>query len=81
MISKFKERSLLKRLLLSHDDGWSVEQNNDKLNLKLFGNGNSKPYRIISEKLAQKLFTIGFTQDQMDLIFIENPKKAMAIQN
>ena len=81
MISKLKERSLLKRLLLSHDDGWSLEQNNDNLNLKLFGNGNSKPYRTISEKLVQRLFKIGFTQDQMDLIFVENPKKAMAIQN
>lgn len=81
MMSKLKERSLLKRLLLSHDDGWSVEQNKDELNLELFGNGNSKPYSTISEKLTQRLFKIGFTQNQMDSILIENPKRAMAIHD
>ena len=81
MISKLKQRSLLKRLLLSHDDGWSVEFAKGELSLKLFGNGNSKPYRTISENLVQKLFKIGFTQDQMDLILIENPKRAMAIHD
>jgi len=81
MIVKFKEHSLLHKLLVSHDDGWSVEFAKGEFSLKLFGNGNSKPYRTISEKLAQRLFKIGFTQVQMDMILIENPKKAMAIHD
>jgi len=81
MIGKLKEHSLLKRLLLSHDDGWSILYDNGELDLVLFGNGNSRPYRTIAEKLVQKLYEIGFTQEELDILLIDNPKKAMAIQN
>ena len=81
MISKLKQRSLLKRLLLSHDDGWSVEFAKGELSLKLFGNGNSQPYRTISEILEKRLYEIGFNKAQIELILIENPKRAMAIHD
>ena len=81
MIVKFKEHSLLHKLLVSHDDGWSVELAKGELSLKLFGNGNSQPYRTISEILEKRLYEIGFNKAQIDLILIENPKRAMAIRD
>jgi phosphotriesterase-related protein len=81
MIVKFKERSLLHKLLVSHDDGWSVEFAKGELSLKLFGNGNSQPYRTISEILEKRLYEIGFNKAQIELILIENPKRAMAIHD
>ncbi len=81
MILKLQEHSLLNRLLLSHDDGWSITHSNGQPKLELFKNGNSKPYRTISEKLTKRLFEKGFTKDQMDMILVENPKQIMAIQN
>ena len=55
MIVALRDHSLLSRLLLSHDDGWAVEFNEGKLALQLFGNGNTKPYRTISEILLKRL--------------------------
>lgn len=81
MVVKLQEQSLLNRLLLSHDDGWSITHSNGQPKLELFQNGNSKPYRTISEKLTKRLFEKGFTKDQMDMILVENPKQIMAIQN
>jgi len=81
MILKLKEHSLLHKLLVSHDDGWSVELTKGELSLKLFENGNSQPYRTISEILEKRLYEIGFNKAQIDLILIENPKKAMAIHD
>jgi phosphotriesterase-related protein len=81
MVVKLQEHSLLNRLLLSHDDGWSITHSNGQPKLELFQNGNSKPYRTISEKLTKRLFEKGFTKDQMDMILVENPKQIMAIQN
>jgi len=79
MIVVLREHNLLSKLLLSHDDGWAVAHNDGKLTLNQFANGNSSPYRTISEVLLTKLYEVGFTRKQMDLIFIENPKKALAI--
>jgi len=81
MIVKFKERLLLHKLLLSHDDGWSVEFAKGEFSLKLFENGNSQPYRTISEILEKRLYDIGLNKAQIDLILIENPKRAMAIHD
>ena len=81
MIVKFKEHSLLDKLLLSHDDGWSVGHTNGELKLELFRNGNKKPYRTISEKLIPELYAHGFNSTQIDLLLIENPKKVMTIVN
>lgn len=79
MIVVLRDHSLLSRLLLSHDDGWAVAYNEGELVLKLFENGNSRPYRTISEILLEKLYEHGFTKKQIDLILIENPKKALGI--
>ena len=81
MIDKLRAHSLLSRLLLSHDDGWGVAYNKGQLVLNPFENGNKRPYRTISEVLLKKLIALGFTQNQLDMIFIENPKEAFGIIN
>ncbi|MBT8183707.1 MAG: hypothetical protein KJN76_02615, partial [Eudoraea sp.] len=81
MIVVLRDHGLLSRLLLSHDDGWAVEYNNGTPELELFENGNSKPYRTISEILIKRLYQLGFSHEQIDLIFIENPKVALGILN
>ncbi|WP_082037926.1 TatD family hydrolase [Flavihumibacter solisilvae] len=75
-----KENSLLSRLLLSHDDGWSVDSNGSYDKLSLFKNGNSQPYQAIGEKLVPMLFTMGFTADELHQVRSVNPQKAFAIR-
>lgn len=81
MIVALRDKSLLSRLLLSHDDGWSVEYTEGNLSLKPFENGNSTPYNTISEILLKRLYEQGFSKQQIDLIFVENPKEAFGISN
>ncbi|WP_020528200.1 phosphotriesterase family protein [Flexithrix dorotheae] len=79
MVSYLKEKNLLHQLLISHDDGWSVENNDGEISLKLFGNGNSKPYSTIFEIFVERLTFAGFTRDEITQIMVENPKKAYVI--
>jgi phosphotriesterase-related protein len=79
MIVTLQEQGLLSKLLLSHDDGWAVVNNKGEISLTLFENGNDTPYQTISEVLLKKLYEHGFTKEQLDLIFIENPKRAFAL--
>jgi phosphotriesterase-related protein len=79
MIATLREHGLLSKLLLSHDDGWAVVNDNGEHSLTPFENGNDSPYRTISEVLLQKLYERGFTKEQIDLLFIENPKLAFAL--
>lgn len=79
MIRNLKEKNLLSNVLISHDDGWSVENQQGKIDLKLFGNGNPEPYRTIWEGLIPKLKDAGFTDAEIDLLLIRNPQKALTI--
>lgn len=79
MILALKEKDLLSRLLISHDDGWSVENQKGEISLKLFGNGNEIPYRTISEQLIPELKKRGLTAKELDQILIKNPPKALGI--
>ncbi|MBX2843009.1 MAG: TatD family hydrolase, partial [Flammeovirgaceae bacterium] len=79
MISYLKEKHLLHQLLISHDDGWSVENNDGEISLKLFGNGNSQPYSTIFVIFLDKLEASGFTEEELDLIMKINPQKAYSI--
>jgi phosphotriesterase-related protein len=74
-----KRNGLLHRVLLSHDDGWSVLVNGSYEALDLFKNGNQKPYTTISEKLLPKLRANGFTKSDINLIMVENPSKAFSL--
>lgn len=81
MIVTLREHGLLSKLLLSHDDGWAVVNDNGEMSLRPFENGNDSPYQTISEVLLKKLYELGFTKKQIDLLFIENPKLAFGIVN
>ena len=76
-----KEAGLLKNVLISHDDGWSVIQNDDgTIGFELFGNGNQKPYSTIFELLIPRLKELGFTQEDFDQLLIKNPAEAYKIE-
>jgi phosphotriesterase-related protein len=80
MIAKMKESGLLSRLLLSHDDGWMVEEKNGTVQMETYQNGNSTPYTSILELLLPQLVKSGFTQAEIDQLVKENPIRAFALQ-
>ncbi len=79
MIRNMKEAGLLHRLLLSHDDGWSVERDAPDLELELFANGNKRPYWSVEELLLPKLRNLGFREAELDQLLVQNPRKALSI--
>lgn len=81
MIRILKDRNLLHRLIISHDDGWSVENKEGKIGLTLFGNGNSEPYRTIFDGLIPRLSALGFSDAQLDQLLVQNPQKALSISH
>ena len=80
MLKVLKDEHLLSRVLLSHDDGWSVENDQGAIGLKLFGNGNAEPYSTIFDQLIPALRETGFTQGELDQVLIENPRRALTIK-
>ena len=76
-----KEAGLLKNVLISHDDGWSVIKDDDgTIGFELFENGNRKPYSTIFELLIPQLKALGFTQKDFDQLLIKNPAEAYKIE-
>jgi predicted metal-dependent phosphotriesterase family hydrolase len=75
-----KRYNLLSRVLISHDDGWSVLSNGSYESLEVFGNGNSTPYTTIFGKFVPMLLDSGVTQQEVDMIFRENVIKCFAIK-
>jgi phosphotriesterase-related protein len=80
MLRVLKNKGLLARVLISHDDGWSVENQNGEISLKLFGNGNTLPYRTIWEQLIPQLRAEGWTNREIEELLVQNPRKALTIQ-
>lgn len=74
-----KQQGLLHRVLISHDDGWSVIINGSYDTLDLFKNGNRIPYCTISEQLLPKLRENGFTKSDVKLIMIKNPRQVFSL--
>lgn len=77
MIRPLKEAGLLGRVLLSHDDGWSLEGDDPDLILTLFDNGNRQPYRTIPELLEAALLEQGFVPEELLQLFTENPRRLL----
>jgi phosphotriesterase-related protein len=75
-----REAGCLNRVLVSHDDGWAVEGDQERsTGLKLFGNGNPDPYTSIFTRLLPDLSAAGFSQSELDQLTIRNPAEALAI--
>jgi len=76
-----KNENLLDKVLISHDDGWSVIQKDDGIiDFELFGNGNKKPFSTIFEILFPRLKEFGFTQENFNQLLIQNPGQAYKIE-
>lgn len=80
MINSLRNAGLLERLLLSHDDGWSVEDSGEQLELTLFNNGNPEPYSTIENSLLPRLKTLGYTDLEIQQLLVINPSKALGIR-
>lgn len=69
---KMKQEKLLHRVLFSQDSGWyHVGEPNG---------GKFQNYNCIFEKFLPALKQNGFTQDEIDLLFIKNPANALTIK-
>lgn len=68
ILKQFKTKNLLHKVLLSHD-GNSFPKG-DKI----------RPYHTISDVLIPEMLVNGFTQNEINQMLIENPKKAFSIQ-
>jgi len=81
MLNALKGAGCLRRVLLSHDDGWAVEGEAPANSpLKLFGNGNPQPYTSLFTKLLPELREDGFTAEEIDLLTRRNPAEALAVR-
>jgi phosphotriesterase-related protein len=70
-LKDMKEQKLLHKVLLSHDAGWyHVGEPNG---------GNYNDYNTIFELLIPALKEKGFTEKEIELLFIQNPAKAFAV--
>lgn len=79
-IVSFKKHHLLHRLLVSHDDGWSVVKNGTYDALELFNNGNKTPFSTIFTELIPALRQQGFTDSELDQLFKKNPVSCFSLQ-
>lgn len=67
-----KQNNLLENVLLSHDAGWySPGEPNG---------GDFKGFNALFDELIPAMVKEGFSQEELDLILVENPKKAFTIK-
>ena len=67
-----KEKNLLNRLMFSHDAGWYKPGET--------GGGNIRGYMEIENQLIPALRENGFTQQDLDQVFVLNPAKAFTVK-
>lgn len=74
-----KKAGLLSRVLISHDDGWSVDNEAGTIRLNYFKSAGT-PYRTIERELLPQLLAAGLTPAEMDKLLVENPRRAFTIE-
>ena len=79
-IQALKREGLLDRILLSHDDGFAVENNGVKATFNPYQNGNVQPYRSLFSQLKPALLNGILTADEFANITTANPAKAFRIE-
>ena len=72
LLTKLKKENLLHKILISHDAGW---YNPGQVN-----GGNFRGYTEMFEHLIPALMKNGFSQEDIDLLLIKNPRKAYAVK-
>ena len=80
MLTFLKDRRLLHKVIISHDDGWSVLSNGSYKSVELFDNGNTQPYSTIFTKLIPALKKNGFRQADVDQIMTRNVIDCFALR-
>jgi len=80
IIQKLKENQLLSRLLVSHDYGWSVQDQNGRIALEPFDKGRNVPYQTLFQALLPRLRELGFTPEELERITVKNPIEAYALE-
>ncbi len=72
LLTKLKKENVLHKILISHDAGWyNVGQENG---------GRYRSYTDIFEYLIPRLKANGFSQEDIDLLLIKNPKRAYGVK-
>ncbi len=71
-LQRMKSEKLLEHVLVSQDSGW--------YHVGEPSGGHYKPYTCIAAQLIPRLTNMGFTSQELDLIFKTNPAKAFAIK-
>lgn len=74
-----KQHKLLHRLLISHDDGWSVLSNGSYKSIEPFKKG--KQYATISEKLIPVLVQRGMNEKEIEQVMKTNPRICFALKD
>ncbi len=81
LLLDLKREGLLRRVLVSHDDGWAVEGEVPRgATLKLFGNGNPRPYVSVFDRFLPDLREKGFTPEDEKTLLVVNPAAAFGIR-
>jgi phosphotriesterase-related protein len=78
-LQNLKQNNLLHRVLLSADDGWTVEGKPRGENLKLIG--NDAPYIILLTRFVPLLRENGYTDGEVDILIRTNPARAFALRS
>ncbi len=71
-LGNFKNNSLLNQVLISHDAGWYSPGE--------VNGGEFRPFTSLFNRLIPALKANGFTQDEIHILFIDNPAEAFKIQ-
>ncbi|MEJ5963296.1 hypothetical protein [Pedobacter immunditicola] len=79
-IKVLKKESLLHRLLLSHDDGFAVENHGGEVTFKAYKDGNHQPYTSLMRTLKPALLKDVISEEEYELITVKNPVQAFKIE-
>jgi phosphotriesterase-related protein len=81
MITGLKDAGLLEHLLISHDNGWSVEgEHLHGATLKSWTDPHSPPYLALFKRLLPDLRNNGFSTADIDQLLIRNPASAFTLR-
>lgn len=79
-VQTLKQNDLLGRVLLSSDDGWSIEGQPRGENLKLFDNGNAVPYVAVLTQFVPLLRANNFSTAEVRQLLVVNPARAFRLR-
>jgi phosphotriesterase-related protein len=71
-LKNFRDKEILNRVLVSHDAGWYTP---GELN-----GGEFRDFSTVFTRLIPGLKAAGFTQDEIDTLFVRNPARAFGIR-